>query len=357
MHNCYVNRIAALTPKNDVHKAFVAYAFNQLSWDPRSQRLFERLCNLGGIEHRYSFLTPNASNDELSLDGSSFYQKDSYPTTGERMRLFESFAPSLAKETIQKLDIKGDLSKITHLIVTCCTGMSAPGLDLQIAELCGLPATVERTMVGFMGCYAAITGLKLARHIVRSEPASKILVVNLELCSLHLQKSRNLEQLLSFYLFADGCAASLITSEPQGLSLDSFHSEIASGTKDLITWKVGDSGFEMFLSGQVPCAIRETLEPRISNILRGAAVDEIDLWAIHPGGKSVLDAVQSSFALPPAALAASREVLRQYGNMSSPTVMFVLKALLASAKPGQKGCAMAFGPGLTAETCLFEMAS
>ncbi|RYG70259.1 type III polyketide synthase, partial [bacterium] len=250
-----------------------------------------------------------------------------------------------------------DREKITHLVVTSCTGMSAPGVDLQIAERCGLPAGIERTMVGFMGCYAAINAMKLARHIVRSEPEAKVLMLNLELCTLHLKESTDLEQILSFFLFADGCAASLITSDPVGVEMERFHAILAPGTADLITWNVGDSGFDMLLSGAVPGAIREALAPNIDGILDGGKVEDIDLWAVHPGGRSVLDAVEASLALPKDALWASRDVLRRYGNMSSPSVVFVLKRLMEECEPDRKGCAMAFGPGLVAETMLFRTAA
>ncbi|RYG64121.1 type III polyketide synthase, partial [bacterium] len=329
----------------------------QLVTDERNARIFRRLVQMGGIEHRYSFLGVDGNDPTGELDAEQIYRPGCFPSTAGRMRLFEKLAPKLAERAVEALDLGEDRSKITHLVVTSCTGMSAPGVDLQIAERCGLPGGIERTMVGFMGCYAAINAMKLARHIVRSEPESKVLMLNLELCTLHLKESTNLEQILSFFLFADGCAASLITAEPVGISMDRFHAILAPETADLITWNVGDSGFDMLLSGQVPGAIREALGPNIEGILNGGKVEEIDLWAVHPGGRSVLDAVQASLSLPPDALCASRDVLRRYGNMSSPSVVFVLKELMAGAKPDQRGCAMAFGPGLVAETMLFRTAA
>ena len=209
-------------------------------------------------------------------------------------------------------------------------------------------------MIGFMGCYAAINGLKVARHIVRSEPAARVLVLNLELCTLHLKETEEIEQILSFMLFADGCAASLVTAEPRGVALDRFHAVLAPGTRDLITWTIRESGFDMVLSGRVPGAIEAALDARSADILAGADPAAIDLWAVHPGGRSVLDAVERALRLGPDALHASREVLRRFGNMSSATVMFVLKALMESGARGRSGCGMAFGPGLVAETMLFR---
>ena len=209
-------------------------------------------------------------------------------------------------------------------------------------------------MVGFMGCYAAINGLKLARHIVRSETASRVLLVNLELCSLHLQQVDTVEQMLSFLVFGDGCAASLISADPTGLGMDRFHAALIPDTRQLITWHVRDHGFEMFLSGQVPAAISVGLQAGANLILDQASVEAISLWAVHPGGRSVLDAVEQGLGLGAQALTASRRVLARYGNKSSATVMFVLESLLGSAASGERGCAMSFGPGLTAETMLFH---
>jgi predicted naringenin-chalcone synthase len=212
-------------------------------------------------------------------------------------------------------------------------------------------------MIGFMGCYAAINALKLARHIVRSEPHAKVLVLNLELCTLHLQETSQLEQILSFLLFGDGAAAALVSAEPEGIALDRFRAVLVPGTGDMITWNIGDFGFDMVLSGQVPGTIHDALQGSVDEILDGAPVRDIDLWAVHPGGRTVLDAVERAFALTPDALAASRDVLRRYGNMSSGTVMFVLDNILRGAARGARGCAMAFGPGLTAETMLFRTAA
>ncbi len=245
------------------------------------------------------------------------------------------------------------LKSITHFIVTTCTGLSAPGLDLELVERCGLNPSVERTVVGFMGCYAGINALKLARHIIRSDPKSRVLLLSLELCTLHLQETDDLEQVLSFLVFGDGAAASLVTAEPVGAALERFHAVLVPETGGLITWHIRELGFDMFLSGQVPGAVGQGLKLMSGEILDGRKPEEIDLWAVHPGGRSVLDAVEGALALAPDALTASRHVLDRYGNMSSATVMFVLKQLMESGRKGL-GCAMAFGPGLTAETMLFR---
>ena len=162
-----------------------------------------------------------------------------------------------------------DRELITHLIVTTCTGFSAPGIDLELVQRCGLPTSVERTIVGFMGCYAAINALKLSRHIVRSDRKARVLIVNIELCTLHLRETTELEKLISFCLWGDGCAASLVTAEPHGILLESFHAIVAPERRELMSWRIRDDGFDMVLSGQVPGAIRETLRNDIAAILGG----------------------------------------------------------------------------------------
>ena len=353
----YLNRIATAVPDHDVHDAFVAFADTLLT-DRRSQLLFRRMSERSQIEHRFSTVEPRPLGSNAALDTDGFYCRGAFPTTAQRMQRYEDKAPVLALKAADGLNLSDEeKAAVTHVIVTTCTGFSAPGLDLQLVEGLGLKPSVERTVVGFMGCYAAINALKLARHIVRSEPESKVLVVSLELCTLHLQETSDLEQVLSFLVFGDGCAAALISSEATGLELESFHAELVQEGADQITWTIRDAGFDMYLSGQVPGSIRHALGEGQGRILRDAATEDFDLWAIHPGGRTVLDAVEAAFSLPPKALTASREVLRKFGNMSSATVLFVLKTLLDEPQAkGARGCAMAFGPGLTAETMLFSQA-
>jgi len=258
---------------------------------------------------------------------------------------------------LDKLDLSEQERRgITHVIVTSCTGLYAPGLDFEVVKHLGLDPSVERTMIGFMGCYAAINALKSARHIVRSEPDATVLVLNLELCTLHFQETEQLEQVLSFLVFADGCAASLVSSQPRGLAIDSFLAVSIPDTSHLITWRIGELGFDMQLSGLVPGEIGKALKDAGLLVTRGKIPLSVDLWAVHPGGRSILDAVEKSLGLPADALTSSRDVLARFGNMSSATVMFVLQQIMQRAQAGQTGCAMSFGPGLTAETMLFHAA-
>jgi predicted naringenin-chalcone synthase len=345
----YINHIATAVPRHEVHGAFRRLADRQIG-DARTRTAFARLAEKSQIDTRFSVLEPDAEA-RGTTDG--FYDRDRYPSTGARMARFEADAPALAEAACDALGLEAEGPRITHLVFATCTGFAAPGLDHWLIRRYGLPGHVERTIVGFMGCQAAINALKLARQAVRSDPEARVLVVNLELCSLHLQPSDDLGQLMCFLLFADGCSAALVTGEPEGLRMDGFRSALVHEAREHITWRVGDSGFDMTLSGLVPLTLARALPDHSEAILDGVAPEDIDLWAVHPGGRSVLDAVEHGMALPQGALAESRSVLRENGNMSSATVMFVLQRMLADARPGQRGCALAFGPGLSAETMRF----
>ena len=343
MPEAFLNRIATAVPAHDVHVRFTAFAPSLLS--ERDAALFRRMAARGQIDHRYSVLSAGSGD---TLDGDDFYRPENFPTTAARMQAYRVHALPLAQRAVEDLLAPDERAGITHLLITSCTGFYAPGLDFDLIAACGLDSSIERTLIGFMGCYAAVNALKLARHIVRGEPAARVLIVNIELCTLHLQQTDDLEKVLSFYLFGDGCAASLVTAEAVGARLDGFHAAVAPDSAGMITWHIGDAGFDMVLSGAVPQAVGALLPVALPVLLDGTMVDDIEHWAIHPGGRSVLDAVETSLALGESALADSRAVLRDYGNMSSATVMFVLQKMLAVGRPGT-GVLLAFGPGVTAE--------
>ncbi|MDO9709885.1 type III polyketide synthase [Paracraurococcus lichenis] len=348
----HINRIATALPRHEVHDAFRLFAGRQIT-DPRVQTAFARLAERSQIDRRYSVLEPLP---DASGTVDAFYLADRFPGTGARMARYEAEAPALAEAACQALGLEAEGPGITHLILASCTGFAAPGLDHWLIRRFGLPGTVERSVVGFMGCQAAINALKLAHHVVRSDRRARVLVLNLELCSLHLQPSAAIEQLLCFLLFADGCSAALVTAEAEGLALEGFHAALVPEAADQITWRIGDGGFDMTLSGFVPLTLARALPDQAGAILAGARTEDIDLWAVHPGGRSVLDAVMHGLDLPEAALDVSRAVLREHGNMSSATVMFVLERMMREASRGQRGCALAFGPGLSAETMRFRVA-
>lgn len=354
MAEVFINRIATAVPRHEVHGAFRAFAAAKAE-AARVRPAFARMDARAGILTRHSVLEPALPLGAGTACG--FYRAgEAFPSTRARMARYEAEAPALADLAFARLGLAAEAPRITHLVLATCTGFVAPGLDRHLVERHGLPRGVERTMVGFMGCQAALNALKLAWHIVRSEPEARVLVCCLELCTLHLQDTAALEQLLCFLLFADGCAAALVSADPTGLRVDGFRSLVMPEAGDMITWRIGDDGFDMTLSGLVPITLAHALPDFAPEMLDGRHVAEVDLWAVHPGGRSILDGVQNGLGLKPAALATSRAVLGAHGNMSSATVMFVLAAMLAEATRGARGVALAFGPGLSAEAMRFRVA-
>src|SRR5215218_1197030 len=295
--NAYVNRIATAVPDHEVHQFYRRFGASLLADHPQRLSVFERMSDLSGIERRYSCFEPANDPQDGAIDRDGTSVRGSFAGTAKRMEMFEAAAPVLAQKAVDAVLDGEDRELITHLIVTSCTGFSAPGIDLELVQRCGLPTSVERTVVGFMGCYAAINALKLARHIVRAEPDAKVLMLNLELCTLHLQEIDDLEQVLSFMVFADGCSASLVTAEPHGAELLSFRAVVAPASAEQITWRIGQVGFDMHLSGRVPHTIGRELPNTIQSILGQWSPEEIALWAVHPGGRSVLDAVEGALHL------------------------------------------------------------
>jgi len=353
MSGAYLQRIATAVPDHDIHQSFVDFAAEMLT-DPRARSIFQRLVAKSDIRHRYSCLRRDQSAPGFAADAYSFYASGRFPTTAERMKVFEAAAPVLARRALDRLSLSGEeRARIRHVLLTCCTGFYAPGLDFEVIDHLGLPDSTERTFVGFMGCYAAVNALKLARHIVRSQPEASVLMVNLELCTLHFHQTQDLGEVLSFLLFSDGCSAALVGSQPAGFAIDGFHALRLENSRNLITWRVGDMGFDMFLSTQIPAQIAKGMREHAPAVTGSRS---IGLWAVHPGGRAILDAVEDGLALPPDALHASRFVLSRYGNMSSATVMFVLQQLMQDAKSGQAGCALGFGPGIAAEIMRFHAA-
>lgn len=347
-----IHRIATATPPNDVHTAFVEYASDMFN-DPRARSLFSHMQRRAAINHRYSYIRAMGGEWQTTIGSEEMIRPGQFPSTAQRMKLFELYAPRLLQSALDRLALTTEeRTSIRHIIVTCCTGFFAPGLDFTAVEYLGLDPGVERVFIGFMGCYAAINGLRLARHIVRSQPEASVLLINIELCTLHFQETQEIDNVLSFLLFGDGCAVSLIRTGTSGLAIESFQTISVPGTRSLIRWNIGDVGFDMVLSGKVPGELRKTLHERKADL---DPHRDTALWAVHPGGRSILDAVEAGLQLSPNDLAASCSILRQFGNMSSATVMFVLQEMMRTAQPGQKGCALSFGPGLTAETMKFHV--
>lgn len=352
--SAFINAVAGAVPDHDIHRAFILWAEGQVA-DRRRRALFRRMADRSGIEHRWSVLPPG-SEGASPTDAGGFYG-GTWPGTEARMRCYAEEAPQLALQAIRHLEEQVRLDGVTHLVVASCTGFMAPGIDQVIAQRLGLEG-VERTSVGFMGCYAAIAALRVAHHVVRSEPRARVLVVTVELSSLHLQDHQEVEPLLAMLQFGDGAAAALVTAEETGCSMSRLFNATLPGSEELIQWAVGNHGFAMHLSPEVPGRIAAALQETTMReaVLQGTPLQEVDLWTVHAGGRSILDAVERGLDLPREALAQSRDVLARYGNMSSSTLMFILAGQM-SRPSGRRGIAMAFGPGLAAEGFHFERAA
>jgi len=323
--------------------------------DAVENRKLKFLYNLSGIDTRHSVI-PDYS---CTINDWKFYPQtenlEPFPMLEERMQWYNKYAAPLSVDAIHDC-IEGTIkaNEITHLITVSCTGMSAPGLDLQVMDLLGLPNHIYRTSVNFMGCYAAIHGLKMADVICKADASAKVMVVCTELCTLHFQKDSTQDNIASTLLFADGSAAALVTHdsyEAKGLQLKSFYSEVVSKGKQDMAWELSSSGFLMTLSGYIPELIEEDFEPLVQRALQQAGIqkEHIKQWCVHPGGKRIVESIQRSLQLPAEALNKCHGVLQQFGNMSSPTILFVLKELMKEQKQGALFGA-AFGPGLTMET-------
>jgi len=280
----------------------------------------------------------------------------SFPLLDERMVLYNRFAPQLSATAIRRC-VDGYIkpSQITHLITVTCTGMSAPGLDLQLSESLGLSPSVFRTSVNFMGCYAAVHALKLAKMICDTTPAANVVIVATELCTLHFQEEYTADNAASSLLFADGSAAVFISNiikSKSVLQLKSFYSEIAIRGKQDMAWELSSKGFLMRLSGYIPQLVEEDITRLVENALEKGDLKKADIshWCVHPGGRKILEAISKKLSLSDEDMRYSKKVMKEYGNMSSPTILFVLKEMMTEDAITDHVFGVAFGPGLTMET-------
>lgn len=287
---------------------------------------------------------------------------DAGPTTAERMARYAREAGPLAIAAARSalLEAGGTAAAVTHIVTCSCTGFANPGVDLEVIAALGLPATVARTHVGFMGCHGAFNALRVAHAFTAADPAAIVLVVCVELCSLHFQYGTRSDHVVANSIFADGAAAIVATgrsveTRSRGRLLGQ-RSQVLPESTDHMSWIIGDHGFEMTLSPRVPDAIAMHLQADIDGLLQTHGLDRGDVrsWAVHPGGPRILAAVADTLGLAEPALASSRGVLADHGNMSSATILFILERLAREGRPGP--CiAMAFGPGLTAELALLTL--
>jgi predicted naringenin-chalcone synthase len=337
-----------------------------LCLDPRQAPLIPTLYRQTGIDGRNLVLDEALVRDVL--DGtrhseSAFLPKehgpDSGPTTRERMEAYGALAPPLALESSRRaLEDSGHVaSAITHLVTVSCTGFAAPGVDIALIRGLGLSTGTQRAHIGFMGCHGALNGLRVARGLAASEAGAVVLLCAVELCSLHYHYGWDPKRVVGNALFGDGAAAAIVaTSGPANAwRLAAHGSSLFPDSDWAMTWDVGDNGFTMSLSTKVPGLIARNLRPWLEAwlALHGETVNSIGSWAIHPGGPRVLSAVTESLGLPAEATSASSDVLTHHGNMSSPTILFILDQLRRANAP--RPCvALAFGPGLAVEAAMFK---
>jgi len=338
--------------------------------DPHLGRRLDVLYRRSGIEQRHSCLE-DYGRDPAAF---TFYPPDwegPLPSTARRMAAYREAALPLARTAAERaLRRRPGLAPhaVTHLIVTSCTGFYSPGLDVDLVAALGLSPQVARTLVGFQGCHAGVSSLRLADAICCGDPQAVVLIVCVELCTLHFQIEPSDDNLLANSLFADGAAAVVVAADTDGVvgdwkggglrfTIERAGSWLAAGTEREMAWTIGDRGFQMGLSALVP----RLLGVEVAGFLEGAlgiapdALAALDFAAVHPGGPAILDQVERALGLAPSLLAPSRRVLADHGNMSSPTIFFVLEriaaelAAAAATRQQTRGIALAFGPGLTLE--------
>lgn len=361
----YIAAIGTAVPENRLSQATIAsFMETMMDGDGNLNRKLRVVFGASGIEWRHSVLP-----DYGRTSGFTFYSDrsdDSFPGTKQRMEVYRHEAVPLSIAAIDNMlsGMNGsfNLSEVTHLVVVSCTGMYAPGLDIDLIHRLQLSTSVQRTCIQFMGCYAAFNAIKVANAFCKADANAKVLVVCTELCSLHFQREATDDNILANALFADGSAALLVQNNPGpnvSLQLEAFHTDIAREGENDMAWEVGDYGFTMKLSGYIPSLVSKGTAPVVKELLHKAGNgSRPKYFAIHPGGMRILNALEQMLDLSKEDNAVAYHVLQKYGNMSSVTIAFVLKELINRVKQDDdnaKVVALAFGPGLTMESVLMKI--
>ncbi len=370
MSSC-ISAIGTANPKyqikqDDIYHFMVnAFALN----DANAGRLAQ-IYKQSGIKTRFSaipdFQYKTAGKYEFFPNTDDL---EPFPGTKKRIALYQQAAIETALKAAQNcLEKAGtDVHKsITHLITVSCTGMYAPGIDVDLVERLNLSRKTERTCINFMGCYGAINALKIADYISRADDKAKILIVSIELCTLHFQKENTLDNWVANTIFSDGAAAVLVEkytqkqpSKPVFLLRD-FYAEFIFEANHEMGWYMGDIGFEMKLTSKVPKLIKKHISEITTQLLAKTklAFNEITDFAVHPGGRKILEAAEFALNIPAEANKYAYETLQEFGNMSSATILFVLEKMLKNSpqKQGKHVMSFAFGPGLTVESMILTYA-
>jgi predicted naringenin-chalcone synthase len=364
MSNVFIHSVGSAVPEHSLlQKEMCELVLSATPQDEKLRNLITAIYGNSGIEKRYA-----AVADFQNVAGSPpFIPREARaevgPTTSFRSRMYEEESVKVSMRAVEKMlsNIPSfDRSSITHIVTASCTGFVAPGLDVYLQRALSLSSDVERYHIGFMGCFAAFPALRVAHAIAQSDHDAKILVVCVELCSLHYCHAFDSETIVTNSLFADGAAAVLVSSKPgdgngSGYLVRSFVSRLIEESGNDIHWRIGDHGFEMTLSMSVPFVIEKNIAALVEDVSRKAGLSSRDVahWAVHPGGRAILDKAAQALGKERDEFSSSYKILKQYGNMSSATVLFVLEDLLASSVRGNVFAA-AFGPGLSAESAVLE---
>jgi len=367
MGSC-ISAIGIANPENKIpQQAIYHFMVNAFGLNSTNAARLKSIYDHSGIDYRYS-VVPDFGKADVG-DYTFFEQTadlEPFPTTERRLKLYGKHATAIAVKAVQNCiaGLPADiLQQVTHLITISCTGMQAPGIDIELVEQLNLRRDTERTCINFMGCYGAINGLKTADYICRAEPNAKVLVVSVELCTLHFQKGNTLDNWVANSLFSDGAAAVLVENELNHtgnapyIKLQNFYSEFISEARDDMGWYIGNTGFQMRLTSRVSKQIKTHIKALTGRLTTKAGIsfNEIDAFAVHPGGRKILEAVEDALELSENANYHAYETLREYGNMSSATILFVLhKMLQAPGMGNKKVLSFAFGPGLTVEGMVLQ---
>jgi len=363
----FITSLAIANPENKFSQLQIAnFMVRAMALDDEEAQHLKILFRASGIDTRYSAIEDYGVTEEYKFFPNNKHLEP-FPSTKARLQFFAQHAVALSKKSaVQCLDLIPELQRkdITHIITVSCTGMFAPGLDIALIGDLELESTVSRTSINFMGCYAAFNALRIAQSFCTQDSNAKVLIVCTELCSLHFQKEKSEDNFLANALFADGSASLLVEAQPRqkkiNLRIDNFFCDLALEGEKGMAWSIGDLGFEMKLSSYIPKVIKTGIRKLTEALLRAnnISLGDIEYFAIHPGGKKILEAIETEIGLSKEENYFAYSVLRKYGNMSSPTVLFVLDEIaqtLDKDDNGKKILSFGFGPGLTLESLVLTI--
>jgi predicted naringenin-chalcone synthase len=360
----YLNRIETAVPGYCYTQEYIEKRMLDWTEHARMKRYIKRVYRGTGITKRYSVVPDFGAMESSEFLGYTDDGTPINPSTETRNDIFERESKKLAVEAAGKAMSSSGLrpEEVTHVITVSCTGFYNPGPDFHLVQALGLSDRTQRYNLGFMGCYGAFPALRMADQFCKADPQAVVLVVCIELCTLHVQFNSNTDSLLANALFSDGVAAAVVSSRPSlngqpSLRMDEFSSALLTNGENEMAWTIGNTGFEITLSQYVPRIIGENIAALTNRTFEGldVAVQDIDCWAIHPGGRSIVDNIEEQLGLSAEQVKYSRQVLSEYGNMSSATVLFVMQKILAElTEESSTICGMAFGPGLTVEMAIMQ---